>query len=245
MTAGPGRLSLVELRKMTDHSSGRWLIAAVTTCSAANTALQFWGTDRADRSLAGFFASALAPVAFLLPLVAILSVTTEWSQRTALTTFTLVPRRPRIVLAKLSAAVLLAIASVLIAGALAIGADLVAAASHSGAAAWNLTPVIAGQSLLNITLAVLTGTALGLLLRSSPLAIVVYFVLPAVLAITFTLRVLRTTAAWVNLSAAQNPLDQTSFLSAGQWAHLLAASLIWIAIPLALGGGRLLRSDLA
>ena len=36
----------------------------------------------------------------ILPLIAILAVTSEWSQRTGLTTFTLVPHRGRIIAAK-------------------------------------------------------------------------------------------------------------------------------------------------
>ena len=41
----------------------------------------------------------------ILPIIAILSVTSEWSQRTGLTTFTLVPHRGRVMLAKALAAV--------------------------------------------------------------------------------------------------------------------------------------------
>ena len=36
----------------------------------------------------------------ILPMIAILSVTSEWSQRSGLTTFTLVPHRGRVILAK-------------------------------------------------------------------------------------------------------------------------------------------------
>ncbi len=56
----------------------------------------------------------------LLPVVAILSVTGEWSQRAGLTTFTLVPHRGRVIRAKLVVTWLVGIASILVA--LAIGA---------------------------------------------------------------------------------------------------------------------------
>ena len=40
------------------------------------------------------------PMAVILPIIAILSVTGEWSQRSGLTTFTLVPHRGRVIPAK-------------------------------------------------------------------------------------------------------------------------------------------------
>ena len=48
----------------------------------------------------GSFAAAIGfPMAVVLPMVAILSVTSEWSQRSGLTTFTLVPSRGRVIAA--------------------------------------------------------------------------------------------------------------------------------------------------
>lgn len=49
-----------------------------------------------------------------LPVIGIIAVTGEWSQRTALTTFTLVPRRWRIVVAKIVALALPALLAVVI-----------------------------------------------------------------------------------------------------------------------------------
>ena len=47
---------------------------------------------------------ALAPVDMILPAIGILAMTSEWTQRTALTTFTLSPRRIPVLFAKLLAA---------------------------------------------------------------------------------------------------------------------------------------------
>ena len=48
-----------------------------------------------------FGAAIGIPMALLLPVMAILSVTSEWSQRSGLTTFTLVPHRGRVIWAKM------------------------------------------------------------------------------------------------------------------------------------------------
>ena len=59
------------------------------------------------------------PQKFLLPALAILVVTSEWSQRTGLITFTLVPSRRRVLLAKAAATLGLGLALILIAFAVA------------------------------------------------------------------------------------------------------------------------------
>lgn len=46
-----------------------------------------------------------------MPVVGILLVTSEWSQRTAITTFTLVPQHGRVLTAKLLAALVLSAAA--------------------------------------------------------------------------------------------------------------------------------------
>src|SRR3712207_8360666 len=46
------------------------------------------------------------PMTVILPIIAVLSVTSEWSQRSGLATFTLVPHRGRVLLAKAMAVVL-------------------------------------------------------------------------------------------------------------------------------------------
>ena len=48
-------------------------------------------------------------------MIAILSVTSEWSQRSGLTTFTLVPHRGRVIRAKLAVTVLVGVASMVVA----------------------------------------------------------------------------------------------------------------------------------
>ena len=66
-----------------------------------------WHDPQGQVMFRDFAGAALAAAAFLLPVLGILAMTSEWSQRTALTTFTLSPRRIPVLLAKLVAALLL------------------------------------------------------------------------------------------------------------------------------------------
>ncbi len=50
----------------------------------------------------------------ILPIIGILLVSSEWSQRTAVITFTLVPQRTRVLAAKVLAGVVVAIAALVV-----------------------------------------------------------------------------------------------------------------------------------
>ena len=51
----------------------------------------------------------------ILPMIAMLSVTSEWSQRSGLTTFTLMPHRGRVITAKALGTVLVGVVSMALA----------------------------------------------------------------------------------------------------------------------------------
>ena len=93
------RVAGVELRKMFDTRSGFWLMASILIAALLATgAVILFAPD--DQISYGVFATAFGfPMAVILPMIAILSVTSEWSQRSGLTTFTLVPRRGRVIAA--------------------------------------------------------------------------------------------------------------------------------------------------
>src|SRR5215207_2121613 len=87
------RLVKVELRKMFDTRSGFWLMMSVgIVASVATLAIIIFASD--DDLSFDLFAQAIGiPLAVILPVIAILAVTSEWSQRTGLITFTLLPHR--------------------------------------------------------------------------------------------------------------------------------------------------------
>ena len=81
---------------MFDTRSGFWLLASIgITAVLATGAVILFAPD--DELTYDTFAAAIGfPMAVILPMIAILSVTSEWSQRSGLTTFTLVPHRGRV-----------------------------------------------------------------------------------------------------------------------------------------------------
>ena len=93
---GLARLVAVELRKMVNTLAGLWLqITMVALTAAVVIARRVFG-EGADHTFAGVLDVGLQPAAVLLPVTGILLVTSEWSQRTGMITFTLVPVRSRV-----------------------------------------------------------------------------------------------------------------------------------------------------
>src|SRR3978361_2351645 len=166
------RITAVELRKMFDTRSGFWLIASIAIVSLlAAGGVILWAPD--GQLTYSTFATAIRfPVVIILPLIAILAVTSEWSQRTGLTTFTLVPHRGRIVMAKAISSVTIAIAATVLAFAVGALGNLLGATIRGAALVWDVNVTQCLYYLLGMVLSLLLGFMLGVLFRASTVRIV-------------------------------------------------------------------------
>jgi hypothetical protein len=244
------RVTRIELRKMFDTRSGFWLMASIAiTATIATVAVVLFASDD-SLTYSSFGAAVGVPMTIVLPMIAILSVTSEWSQRSGLTTFTLVPSRGRVILAKALAAVGVAVVSMLLA--LAIGAlgNVVGAAINGTPQVWDISVVDSLQIILGNVLGLLAGFMLGVLIRNSPGAIVAYFVyslvLPSLAAILAANQEwFRDAQGWVDVNYAQTALFSTEgALTGAQWAHIAVTGVIWLVVPLAVGLRMLMRSEI-
>ncbi|MBS1879762.1 MAG: ABC transporter permease [Actinobacteria bacterium] len=237
---GLARLTRVELRKMTDTRSGFWLLLAVAGLMLLTVVISLLSGHAADHRFRTILSNALQPALVLLPVVGILLVTAEWSQRTGLVTFALVPARLRVILAKALAGTLLALVAVVVAVVLAaIG---VAIASPPTDHVWTLPAGLLGQDALYLVLAMLTGIGFGAALLSPAPAIVLSFALPIAVAALGSISWLEGPAEWLDTSKALSPLSE-EVLSGRQWGQVLTASLLWTAVPLAIGIWRIRRNE--
>lgn len=234
----------VELRKQVDTRAGRGLLIAIGVLTVLALGLATWVTREQGADLAGLFVVTMTPQGLLLPVLGIITACNEWSQRTALITFTQEPRRLRVVLAKLLAALVLGTIAFAAAWVLALIAHLISAGLSGSPVSIDLDPgQLAGQWISQM-LALLQGVAFGLALLSVPLAIVAYFVLPMLFSTASLLvPVLRDLGAWVSMTAASTPLAEGVDLTATQWGQLETSSLLWIGVPLLIGIWRVLTRE--
>ena len=241
------RIVGVELRKMFNTRSGFWLMASIGIAALLATIATLLFAPDDELTQDAFSAAIGFPMAVILPMVAILSVTSEWSQRSGLTTFTLVPHRGRVVGAKMLATLAVAVVSMTVA--LAVGAvGNVAGSAIAGVdTVWDVSFQDFVLIILGNVLGMLAGFMLGVVLRNSPSAIVGYFVISFVLPTLFM--VLANAQAWfedvwpwIDFNYAQGALFNGS-PSAAEWAHLGVTGLVWLVIPMAVGLRVVVRSE--
>jgi ABC-type transport system involved in multi-copper enzyme maturation permease subunit len=235
------RLVKVEVRKLADTRASRWLLIGIAAITALIVVLFFINADASDRTFINFMGATAAPQGFLLPVLGILLVTSEWSQRTALVTFTLMPVRGRVLLAKVIAALIAGFVAIV----LAMGIASLATLAGGGDNAWANIGVddVAKFCLVQMT-GVMQGLAFGLLFLSSAAAIVTYFVLPTAFSIVASLwGALKDAAPWVDLGTSQMPLFSANNLTGEQWWQVVTSSLIWVVLPFVIGLVRVLRAE--
>ncbi|WP_139981734.1 ABC transporter permease subunit [Nocardioides litoris] len=241
------RVVSVELRKMFDTRSGLWLLASIGFLSLLATAAVIAFAPDSELTYETFASAVGIPMSVVLPVIAILSVTSEWSQRTGLATFTFVPQRGRVISAKLVCAVAVGVVSIAVAAAVGALGNLVGSAIAGVDATWDVSVTELGLIVLANVLGLLVGFMLGVLLRSSPAAIVAYFVYGFVLAgLTALLAASQPWFAdlqpWVDFNFSQTSLYD-GVPSAEQWAQLGTSGLLWLVLPLAVGLRMVVRSE--
>ena len=157
---------------MVDTRAGMWLLIVTFLAAVGGMLAQSLGASAADGQAVDVFFTASQIVSVLLPVIGILLVTSEWSQRTGLITFTLVPARNRIVIAKFVAALLVSVVATVICLALGLlGGSVFGSGTEISAAE-------IGRGFLFLGISVSIGVALGFALQNSPLGIVILFVGP-------------------------------------------------------------------
>ena len=234
------RLVRVEWGKATDTRAARWLLIAVAASTVALVLAPLLSPSSIDQSYTSYLGFAAVALSILLPVVSILTLTSEWSQRTALATFTQEPRRMRVVTAKIAVSLMLG-ATAAVFGGLVTAAGLGVAAASGRTLDANLTAGLLAAFLLYVVLNVMTGVALGALVHNSAAAIVASFVL----SIGFGLlgRASQLVAEWLDYSTT------FTWLLNGQWAghtaQILVSVFLWVAIPLAAGLFRTVRREIS
>ena len=234
------RLVRVEWAKATDTRAARWLLALVALSTAGIMLVPVLAPTSFDQTDASYLRVAALGLSILLPVVAILMFTGEWSQRSIMTTFTQEPRRIRVLNAKLAVSMVLGGGAAVFGGVVTAAGLGLASASGRVLEADLTAGGIAGY-LLFVVLNVLAGVALGALLQSSATAIAASFALPAAVAVLGTASTL--VADWIDMSTTWNWVLENDW--AGHVPQISVSIVFWVAVPLAAGVVRTIRRDVA
>ncbi len=241
------RIFAVELRKMFDTRSGLWLMVSILVLAVAATAAVIAFAPDGELTYESFATAIGFPMAVILPMIAILAVTSEWSQRSGLSTFTLLPHRGRVIAVKAGCAILIGVVSMALAAVVGALGNVVGTAIAGTETVWNVDAADLAMITLANVIGLMVGFMLGVLFRSSPAAIVAYFVYSFVLpgatsALAAAQEWYRDLGPWIDFNYASSALFD-GVPNAEQWAQIGTSGLIWLVVPLALGLRLVMRSE--
>lgn len=232
------RLWIVELRKLVDTRVGLVLIgvgALLAGCFGGGALLM------RDQATFGEIAQlAGVPGATLAPVLAVCLVTAERTHRTALVTYALVPRRSRVLVAKIIAAATLAIIVVLLALLAALIITPVGSAITGVTVYWQVDWPAMGLFAAGSVLAALSGCALGLLLGNAPAAIVIILVWPMLESGLRQFPAPARALDWIDVAALSRWSDGITVVEVGQ---VISGIAVWVVIPGVIGWIRAVRGE--
>ena len=242
------RLVKIELRKMFNTRSGFWMLVSIGVLSVIATGAVLIFAPDSEIAYENIAKAIGFPMSVILPMIAILAVTSEWSQRSGLTTFTLMPSRGRVIGAKAFATFVVGVVSMAVA--LAVGAvgNLLGSTIVGLDTVWDVSLAAAAQILLGNLVGMAIGFTLGVVLRNSAAAIVGYFVVslvvPGILALLAQVHSwFADLQPWIDWNKTQVALLDGATNTGKEWAMLGSTTMIWIVIPLVVGLLSLRRSE--
>lgn len=253
-----GRLVSVELRKMWDTRAGLWLLAitgGLLVLAMGITLLVVALNDDVHVSANAFSQIMVIPVSMLVPVLAITSITSEWSQRTGLVSFTLEPHRMRVVWAKYATVLILAVATLTLAIVFGAIGTLLSAAITGDDPVWNLGAGIFAWTVFQQLAYFTMAFAFGLVFLSTPASIAIYYVVSLLLPFMVygTLYAFfdwaRDVIPWIDFGFAIGPYvgqgpDPSVDTSATTLMQVIVTFAVWIVLPFVLGLRRVSKAEL-
>lgn len=247
------RLLQVELRKLVDTRASRWLLVAGVIATVLGsclfTGVGAWMMKKGDipgpMSVTEIATNSSGVMTTFLAILAIMSVTTEWTQRTTLTTFALEPHRGRVLAAKVVVTLLAAVALIALMVPLAY---LIAAGvkAYGVPVVWSMGWTALAMFSLGVVLQMGLAIGFALLVLHTPAAIVLYFVVPMVMGFLGTLgglwEPLGKAVAWLSPAVTQSHLVPGGMGAMGWW-RLLVCHLVWVGVPGGIGAWRWLTRE--
>jgi ABC-type transport system involved in multi-copper enzyme maturation permease subunit len=234
-----GTLLGVELRKMTDTRASRWTLTSILTIALFTLGWKFAKADT-PVTLREYAEGVVPAIAFLVPVVGLLAMSSEWSQRTALTTFTLAPRRLPVFAAKYVAALIVSLAVMATGLVVSAGVTVLAGVVHDTGASFAGAGEFLRSALIVVGLQMTMAAAFGALAGQTPLALVGFYIAPTVWGSAGT-AIFGDSAEWFDVFAAYGRL--TSNEPFESLAQTVVSVAIWVVVPAVVGIARALRRD--
>ena len=235
------RLLRVEWRKSIDTRAARWLLVTIALLTAGAATIPLLLPREIQQGWPSYLATTALVLALMLPLVSIMTLTSEWGQRSVLVTFTQEPRRHRVVAAKVLSGLALALIGAVFA--FGICAAAMAVSNMLGrSVAWSLEWKYVAGFVLFVIVNSLMGMAFGALLLNTPAAVVLFLVLPTMWTM-LSYGWLEDLGRWLDTAQTYRYILESDW--DGNTGPILVSLTVWVALPLVLGTARTLRREVS
>jgi len=237
------RTFAVEFRKLIDTRSGAALLAAAAVLAGVfGGGAALMADARTDFGrIAGL---AGVPGGLILMVLAVLLVTSEFTTGTASVTFTLNPRRGRVLAAKTAVILVMTLVVTALAVVAAALILLVSPLLTGHSLPWTLDLARLAVFTATDALTACSGIALGLAFRNAPGPLVILLVWPMFSSLLSTASPeLATALSYVDQGAAAGLIDDTT--GGLPLIQLITSVIAWVLLPGAIGTLRTVRGDLS
>ncbi len=188
------------------------------------------------------FKQVASPLVTISPLLVILLVCEEWDKGSALVTFTQVPKRSRIVVAKTVVAVLIFLVSFVVSLLLTLFVSVTASNVHHFSLNWNASL----SSFLTLVLPLLVNMGLGLAMalfsRSTVISISLYFIIPPITVMLSQISSIGEYARWISLGHSSSIF--VAGLTPQTYSQIAVSVIFWIAVPFVIGFVNICKRDI-
>lgn len=236
-----GRLLRAEARKSTDPRSARVLLVVIGLILIGAAVVPVYAADDgAVQSHSDYLMPTSLALGLFLPVVLILLVSTEWTQRTMLWTLVQEPRRARVLTAK----VVLGLALIVLGGCAALvltAGGLTVAGMLGHDTVWDVSASDGASFVVGLGLSGLLAMAFAALFQHTAAAITAYVFLPMV--VNLVTIPAPSAREWIDTNETFNRLVEGSW--SGHVPQILVAAALWIVLPGVLGVVRTLRRDIS
>lgn len=244
------RLVDVEFRKLLDTRAGFWLLAIMLLAVVLIESIILLVALLQDfpMSWGVLFTTMSTPLGLLLAVLGVMTVTSEWGQRTSLVTFSLEPKRLRVVGAKLIAGIVATLATVVLSIIISAAINGLYGALSDNPSEWDMT----GRQILFFIVVQLfgffLGFAFGMLVPNTAVAIVLFFLfrylVPGLMLwASVVWSWFADVQPWIDLLGSLGILERGSPTSS-EILQLATSTGVWIVLPLTIGTIFLARREI-
>ncbi len=221
-----------EFRKTFDTTTSKTIIGVIIFLTICMFVLSIFRYKEATVWTSPFVMLS-NPSVTLLPIIFILLVCEEFTKGTALITYTFVPDRKKVILAKLSVLMITFSLIIVVLMLLTLISSIVSSSMNNYLIDWNVSFISLFKLILPLLINLLFGFSIAVFTKESTIALGMYFVIPPITVLATQLTNIGKFFKWISL-------EHSSSLFIGgatgvNTLQFICSAVFWVLVPLLLG----------